>query len=101
MPQIIQELFVEHAAGGQVLDVLLGELEVFHRFDEGVQPGHDGEAAAVGYFAEEHVEDAYFVFKTLFQVARRHGQLVEVHDGGEIAFHVQHKPLPPRFPFYQ
>ena len=90
--QIVQKLFVEHAGGGQILDVLVGELEVLHRLDEGVQPGHDGVAAAVGDLAEEHVEDAYLVLKALFQIARRHGQFIEVHDGGEIAFHIQHKP---------
>ena len=97
--QIVQEFLVEHAGGRQILDVLVGELEVLHRLDEGVQTRHDGVAAAVGDLAEEHVKDADLFLVALFQIARRHGQLVEVHDGGEIAFYIQHKPLPPHFPF--
>ena len=88
--QIVQELFVEHVSAAQILNVRLGEGQVVNGLDELGQAGHDGIAAAVRHLAEEHIEDTDLVLIALFQVAGRHGQLIKVHHGRQVAFYVQH-----------
>ena len=90
MGQVIEELLVEHSGGAQIVDVFLGKAEVVHRVHELLQAGHDGVTAVIGDVAEKHIKDSDLVLVALVQVARRHGQLVKICHGGQIAFDVQH-----------
>ena len=83
--QIVEELLGEAALAPQVFDVLFAEVKVIHYLTELLQARGNGKAAAVGYLAEEHVEHAHLVGVAFFEIAGRHGQLVEIHQKRQVA----------------
>ena len=88
--QIVQKALGKAAPPLQIGDVLIGESQVFQVLHQLFHAGHDGVAAAVRHTAEEHIKDGDFVNVSLVQIARRHGQLIEIGHGGQIAFYIQH-----------
>ena len=75
----IQKALAEAALSPQVGDVLLGEAEVFDIVDDLLQTGRDGEAASIGYIAEEDIEVADLVGIAIgLKVAVAHGQFVKI-----------------------
>src|SRR5699024_3528369 len=86
MPQIVQKALGKTALAGQVFDVALGKMQVVDHLAELLQPRRNGKAALVGNLAEEHIEYADFVGVSFLKVSRGHGQLVEIHQKGQVAF---------------
>ena len=93
--QIVEEFLVERLRGAQVVDILGGKFQVVHGVNELLQARHDGVAAAIRHTAEEHIKDGDLVNISLIQIARRHGQLIEIGHSGQIAFYIQHGRNPP------
>ena len=94
--EVIEKCLVERASRTQVFDILIGKFQVVHRIDKLFKTGHDGIAAAIGYPAEEHIKDRYFVLVALIEVSGRHCQFIEIGHRGQVAFDIQHsKQLPP------
>ena len=88
--QIVQKLFIKGLGGAQVGDVLVGKFQMIHRVNELLQTGHDGVAAAVRHAAEEHIKDGDLIDIALVQIACRHGKLIKIGHGGQIALYIQH-----------
>ena len=88
--QIVQKLFIKGLGGAQVGDVLVGKFQMIHSINELLQTGHDGVAAAVRHTAEEHIKDGDLIDIALVQIACRHGKLIKIGHGGQIAFYIQH-----------
>ena len=88
--EVVEEFLVKGLGGAQIVDILSGKFQMVHGVNELLQAGHNGVAAAVRHTAEEHIKDGDFVNVSLVQIARRHGQLIEIGHGGQIAFYIQH-----------
>ena len=84
MLQIGEELLAEQVPAAEILDVLVGEVQVLDVVDQLLQSGRDGEAAAVRYLAEEHVKVGDAILAAGFKVAVAHGQLVEIAEHGHV-----------------
>ena len=82
--QIRKKFLGEHIAAAEVLNILVGEVQVLDVVDELLQTGCNGEAAAVGHLAEEYIEVGDAVLAAGFKVAVAHGQLVEVAEHGHV-----------------
>ena len=76
--QVFEELFAKDVLGAQVLNVLVGEGKVLQVIDELLDARHDGEAAAVGNLAEEHVEISDRILESAYKITVRHRDLIEI-----------------------
>ena len=76
--QVVDEGPVEDAQPGKVGEILLGEAQVLHQVEEGLQPGRHREAVVGREIAEHVVETGRDVLAARLQVAAHHGELVEV-----------------------
>ena len=84
VPQIVQKLLAEQVSPAEIGDVLLGEVQVLDVVDQLLQTCRDGEAAAIGHLAEEHVEIGDALLAAGLKVAVAHGQLIEVTEHGHV-----------------
>ena len=84
VPQIVQEFLAEQVSPAEIGDVLLGEVQVLDVVDQLLQTCRDGEAAAIGHLAEEHVEIGDALLAAGLKVAVAHGQLIEVTEHGHV-----------------
>ena len=73
IPQPIQKTLRKELFACQVIQVSLGEMEIFQIIDGLFQTGADGESATVRDFAKEHIENCPFVLQAHFQIAVGHG----------------------------
>ena len=80
--EILQKFLIKEAAAAQVVDVLLRKVQIFQVLDHLLHAGHDCEAAAVGHFAEEHVEVRNAVAHAVDEITVGHCQLIEVGQHG-------------------
>ena len=83
--QVVQEILLKLPLAAQIGDVLLGEVELPDVLDDLLQASGDGEAAAVGHAAEEHVENHVLLVKAVAEIAVAHGDLIEVKEHGKVA----------------
>ena len=93
--QVVEELLIKHTGGAEIRNVLVGEFQIIHGFDELLQAGHDGVAAAIRHTTEEHIKDGNLVLIAFIQISGGHRQLVEVRHRRQIAFYIQHGNNPP------
>ena len=93
--QIVQELLIKSTGGAQIIDVFLGKFQAVHCVDELLQAGHNGVTAAVRHLAEEHIKDGNFILIPFVQVAGRHGKLIKIRHGCQVAFYIQHSTMYP------
>ena len=82
--EIVQKLLAEQVPAAEISDVLLGEMQVLDVVDQLLQSRRNGEAAAVGHLAEEHVEIGDAILAAGLEVAVAHGQLIEVTEHGHV-----------------
>ena len=82
--EIVQKLLAEQVPAAEISDVLLGEMQVLDVVDQLLQSRCNGEAAAVGHLAEEHVEIGDAILAAGLEVAVAHGQLIEVTEHGHV-----------------
>ena len=76
--EIVEEVFIEDAESGQVIDILLGKVQFLDVFDELLQARHDGVAAAERIDAEERVEDDRLVLVLVLEVALHHREFIKI-----------------------
>ena len=77
---------VKEVLGAQVGDIVLVEVEVLDVLHDLLKACHHGVSAAVGVLAVEDVKVDDLIAEACLEVAVGHGQLVEVHQHGQIEF---------------
>ena len=82
--QILQEIFGEQISAAQVCNVLFREVKIVDIIDQLFQTCHNGKAAVVRNFAEEHIEIGDLVLHGRVEIAVCHGQLVKVTEHGHV-----------------
>ena len=94
MAQIVQKFLRKQPLPAQIREVFLGKMQVLHIVDDLIQPGADGEAAAVRHLAEKHVEIRDPIALSAPEIAVAHGQLIKIAEHGQVGlgFH-RWKPL--------
>ena len=76
--QIGEKIFIEDVFRAQIVDVVLGEAEIFHVVGDLLQSRGHGISASVGIFAVENVKVRDFVRHARFPVSAAHGEFVKV-----------------------
>ncbi len=82
--QVLEKVRPEHAQGGQIVDVLLVEMQFLDVLDDLLQAGGDGVAAVAGVPTVEGVEDHGLVQVLVHEISLHHGELVQVCHQGEV-----------------
>ena len=82
--EILQKLLAENAPRAEIVDVLIGEVEIGDIFHDLLQPRGNGEAAAVRHLPEEEVEVGDAVLISVAEVAVAHRQLVKIAEHRKI-----------------
>jgi len=82
--QIGQEVLVKELAAPEILDVLLGEVEILNIVNELLQSRHDGKAALIRYRAEKHIEIGDTILVAVFEITVAHGQLIKIAEHGHV-----------------
>ena len=95
IPQVVEKGLVKDASAPEIVNVLLVKVQILNIVDDLLQPGRNGEAAAVRYLPEEYVKIGHAILHTAHKVAVAHCKLVKIAQHGQIdavsAFHA----LPP------
>ena len=78
--------FAEQIPVPQVLDILLGEMQILDVLDDLFQTRSDGKAAAVGTPAEEQVEIGDPILVARGEIALGHGQFIKITEHGKVQF---------------
>ena len=81
----IIEKFVRESLAAKIFDILGRELESLEIFTELLDARHDNISAAVGHFAEEHVEICDGVPHAVFEIAVCHRHFVEIDEHRQIS----------------
>ena len=82
--KVAQELLLEELSAtwcrkaGQVVDVLLGEVEVLYQLAELIDAAGNRVTSVEGVLTEGHVEAGFLVDLALLPIALGHGELVQV-----------------------
>ena len=95
--EVVEEVLAEERERAQIVDVFGGKVHVLDVFDDLFKPREDGEAAAVGVAAKEHVEGGACSagLLALAEIAVGHRQLVEIHHHRDVArFKLCHRDRP-------
>ena len=98
--QIGQKLLVKEIPAPEIVDVLLGEMEVFNIVDELIQARSDGEAAAVRHSAEKHIEIGDAILVAVFEISITHGQLIKITEHGHVQLFLRFHPHTSKFLMY-
>ena len=88
--QIFQEIFVKQFLSPQILNVLIGKMQIQNIIDQLIQPGSNGETALVGNVTEKHIEIDNAVLITRLHIAVGHGELIKVTQHRQIQFMTSH-----------
>lgn len=81
----IIEKFFRESLDAKIFDILGRELESLEIFTELLDARHDNISAAVGHFAEEHVEICDGVPHAVFEIAVCHRHFVEIDEHRQIS----------------
>ena len=92
--QIGQEALVKELAAPEILNVLLGEVEIFNIVNELLQSRHDGKAALIRYRAEKHIEIGDTILVAVFEITVAHGQLIKIAEHGHVQFFLSFHFIP-------
>ena len=84
--EVIEKGIAEKILRAEVINIFVGETHVLHVFDDLLEPRKDRKASAVGVAPIENVECHPLIDIAPFEVAVRHGHLVEVHDHADVPF---------------
>ena len=82
--QIGQELLVKELTAPEILDILLGKVEILNIVDKLLQTRGDSKAAAIRHAPEEHVKIGNAVLIAVFEIPIAHGQLVKIAEHGHV-----------------
>ena len=91
--EIVEERLREASAAAEVLNILLGKVQILEIIYQLLDTGHDGIAAAVRYPAEEHIKVCAPVSHALFEVSVGHSELIKIGQHGQVLI-THHSVLP-------
>ena len=84
--EIRQKALVKNALFAQIGDVLLLKMQLADVVDDLLQACRDRKAAVVGDLAEKHIEIDVLLIISVFKIAVRHGEFIEVTQHGKVFF---------------
>ena len=76
--EVLQKFLAEDIPRAEILDILVGEVEIGDVFHDLLQPRGNGKAAAVRHLPEEKVEVGNAVFVPVAEVAVAHRKLIKI-----------------------
>ena len=82
--EIVKKVLREAVLAAEILDVLLCELQIVHVSDDLLEACHYGEATAVRYTSEKHIETRLRISDVRIEIAVCHRNFIEIRQHGEI-----------------
>ena len=86
--KVVEEILAE-ALASQIVDIFLAEAEISEIIHKLLNAGHNHITAAVGHGAEKHIKICNGILKSVFEVAVRHGQLIEIAEHGQVDIRIR------------